>query len=57
MHYSVKARDIYCFLFDDVIENMTVSFDTESWFYTDKVFGGSEFDLRLKAIRIITKEQ
>jgi len=56
MHYSVKARDIYCFTFDDVIENMVLLFERESWFYHQALFHSKDFSLHIKAIRIITKE-
>jgi len=55
-HYSIKARDIYCFLFDDIIESMTVEFERKPWYYTNILFNSNEFTLRIKAIRIITKE-
>jgi hypothetical protein len=55
-HYSVRARDIYCFTFDDIIESITLSFERESWFYQNALFNSSEFTLRIKAIRIILKE-
>jgi len=49
-------RDTYCFTFDDVIESMTLLLERESWFYHQALFRSTEFSLRLKAIRIITKE-
>jgi hypothetical protein len=55
-HYSVKARDIYNFTFDDVIEHVALVFERESWFYHQALFKSSDFSMRLKAIRIITKE-
>jgi hypothetical protein len=55
-HYSVKARDIYCFTFDDIIESLTLTFEKESWFYHQALFNSNDFDLRIKAIRIILKE-
>ncbi|MBT4820486.1 MAG: hypothetical protein HON70_32560, partial [Lentisphaerae bacterium] len=55
-HYSVKARDIYCFTFDHVIESMALVFERESWFYHHALFRSNEFSLRIKAIRIIAKK-
>ena len=55
-HYSVKARDIYCFTFDDTIQSLSLHFERESWFYQQALFRSSDFSLRVKAIRIITKE-
>jgi len=54
--YSVKARDIYGFTFGDVIEKMTLLFERESWFYQHALFNSSDFSLRVKAIRIITRD-
>jgi hypothetical protein len=56
-HYSVPARDIYGFLLDDdTLAYINISLNRRPPFRPSMRFHPSEFSLRLKAVRIITKE-
>ena len=56
-HYSIPARDVYGFLMDnDKLAYVNLTFDRRPAFRPNMRFHPSDFSMRLKAIRLITKK-